>query len=265
MPQSDKEFFDEYLSESEKNKIIAEQREQRNISRYLNREYNKGIEEYLSTRKVSGFAGLFNLNEISALYAIMYMNVGMQFSKLYVKYFGSRYTPIIKPENYSILWRDYFRDSGKRIGEVKGVSVSRTQQKELTRVIQRLHRSPEFQALNEREANRILRSQVKGLSETRAKAIVRTEANAAANWASERTALDMYGKDNLKKWWYTSGDERVRDDHVVAGVIYSRDVAIGVDKPFRVGGEEMMRPSSGSIASNNVNCRCDAIFEPITV
>ena len=47
--QSDKEFFDEYISESEKNKIAAEAKEARNVSRYLNREYNKGVEHKLQT------------------------------------------------------------------------------------------------------------------------------------------------------------------------------------------------------------------------
>lgn len=265
LKQTDKEFFDEFIEQSEKNKIAAEAKEARNVSRYLNREYNKGVEQYLATRKVSGFAGLFKLDEIAALYSILYTNVGTRFSKLYVKYFGNRYTPVIKPENYAILWRDYFRDSGKRIGVVKGKFVAETQQKELTRVIGRLHRSPEFQILNERQASRILKSQVKDLSDWRAKAIVRTEANAAANFATEQTALDMYGKDALKKWWSTSGDERVRDSHVAAGINYSRSKAIDVDKDFIVGGDYMKRPSTGSIAANNVNCRCNAIYEPVNI
>lgn len=255
-------FFEEYSEAYQNNFDIAESKEIRNISRYLNREYLKGVEEYQRSGKVSGWDSYFKPDEIAVLYSILYMNIGVRFSKLYFNFFSQAYTTNINQNQYSILWRDYFRDTGKRIASFKGKGVSQTQQKELTRVIQRLHRNPEFQVMNEREANKILRRQVKDLSITRAKTIVRTEANAAANIASEKTALDMFGKDSLKKWWITSSDERVRDSHVLAGLQYSRSRAIGFDDAFSVGGEYMMRPSSGSIAANNINCRCEAIFEP---
>lgn len=256
-------FFEEYSEAYQNNFEIAEAKEITNISRFLNREYLKGVEEYQRSGKVSGWDAYFKPEDIAVLYSILYMNIGVRFSKLYVKFFGSSYKPIINTQQYAILWRDYFREAGKRIAQFKGAGVSQTQQKELTRVIQRLHRNPEFQIMNEREAGRILRSQVKDLSVTRAKTIVRTEANAAANLASERTAYDMFGKDALKKWWITSGDERVRDAHVFAGIQYSRGKAIEADALFNVGGETMMRPSSGSIAANNINCRCEAIYEPV--
>lgn len=262
LKESNTDFFKRYAAEYEKNIITAEEKEIKAFTIFLYREYSKGIDAYLQSGKVAGWEFYFNVNQIAALYSIMYTNIGMRFSKLYASFFGSRYSPVIKPNDYFILWRDYFRDAGKRIGEFKGAGVSITQQKELTRVIQRFHRSAEFQALNEREAQKILRSQVKGLSEWRAKTIVRTEANAAANLANEKTAYDMYGKENLVKWWLTSQDERTRDAHTIAGSIYTQSKPIPASELFNVGGEYLMRPSEGSIAENNINCRCTAIYEP---
>lgn len=259
LKQSEQQFYDAYIEDAQRNIDIAEAKEIRNFSRYLNREYVKGVNDYLATGKVSGWESYFKPSDFGVMYSILYMNVGVRASKVFIKHYGKRFTPIIKPENYSILWRDYFRDTGKRIAEIKGAGVAKTQQKELTRVIQRFHRNPEFQILNERQAGRILRSQVKNLSEQRAKAIVRTEAAAAANEADEKTAIDMFGKENLKKYWWTSNDERVRDAHAIAGATYTLSKAIDLNQTFLVGGETMLKPRLGSIAANNVNCRCSSI------
>ena len=154
------------------------------------------------------------------------------------------------------LWKDNFRNAGLKIAQYKGAGVSKTQQKELTRVLQRLHRSPEFQALNEREAGRILRSQVKGLSEWRAKTIARTEATNAANYATMKTASDMYGDENLTKTWNTSFANS-RDTHIAA-----HNQKKDFKEMFSVGGEYLAHPGSGALPENNINCKCSSLPLP---
>ena len=81
------------------------------------------------------------------------------------------------------------------------------------------------------------------MSEQRAKAIVRTEAAAVPNEADEKTAIDMFGKENLKKYWWTSNDENVRDAHAAAGARYTLGKAIDLNASFEVGGESMLKPA----------------------
>ena len=243
------ESFETELDKAEKKELIP-------VLRYFRREYLRGVQEYFDTGKVSNWDGYFNPRDIGVLYAGIYTGVGLRFSKLYAGTVGAVYQPLINPSDYTPLWRDNFRNAGLKIAEFKGVSVARTQQKELTRVISRLHRSPEFQAMNERSAQRILRSQVKGLTEWRAKTIVRTEATNAANYATMKTAQDMYGEDNLTKTWNTSFANS-RDTHIRA-----HNQKKDFKEKFVVGGEYLMHPGSGSLPENNINCKCSSLPLP---
>jgi vacuolar-type H+-ATPase subunit H len=59
----------------------------------------------------------------------------------------------------------------------------------------------------------------------------------------------------MKKQWVSTADDRSRDEHLQAdGQI------VDIDKPFRVGGEDLMYPGdeSGS-AGNTINCRCTMV------
>lgn len=243
------ETFEAELEKAEAKEVVS-------IQRYLRREYLRGVQEYQQTGKVSNWDTYFRPTDIAVLFGILYTNVGARFSRLYSGTVGTVYTPLINPSQYAPLWRDNFRNAGLKIAEYKGAGVSKTQQKELTRVIQRLHRSPEFQALNEREASRILRSQVKGLSEWRARAITRTEATNAANYATMKTAQDMYGAENLVKTWNTSFSNS-RDTHIAA-----HNQKKMFSENFTVGGEYLMHPGSGSLPENNINCKCSALPLP---
>jgi hypothetical protein len=250
-------FEQDYQKGWESRLDTAEENEFKPFFKFFKREHNRGIDTYLQTGKVANWDVLFNTTEISALYAVLYRDIGTVFSKYYVNSFTEQYAPLINPNDYRNIWRDSFETAGKKIAEFRGASVSETQQKELTKIIQRFHRSPEFQNLNEREAGRILRSQVKGLSEWRSKTIVRTEATNAANFASMQTAKDMYGEENLQKKWLTS-------------FVNSRDAHVRVNGQkrkfkdmFNVGGEYLMHPGSGSRPENNINCKCVVLTTPV--
>lgn len=252
-----KNFNEDYQSDFESLLEKSEAIEVAAFRKFLNREYNKGIDSYLQSGKVTGWDALFNETQIAALYVTLYRNIGLRFSKLYYNTFNKVNPTNINPNNYRSIWEDAFRNVGKKISDFRGASVSSTQQRELTKFIERFHRSPEFQKLNERQAGRILRSQVKDVSEWRSKLIVRTEATNAANFANMQTSLDMYGKDNLEKTWLTSF-VRSRDSHISANNQKRK-----FDEMFFVGGEYLSHPGSGSLPANNCNCGCLAIFKPI--
>ena len=132
-------------------------------------------------------------------------------------------------------------------------------------VLQRLVKNPDFNALNERQAQRILRQKFNGLSKTNAQRIIRTESTLAANYATQQTAIDAFGINNLEKEWFAAMDERTRAAHAAAdGQI------VDANRPFIVGGEELMmlRDVSGS-PSNVIKLQMFKCFvskpEPETV
>jgi SPP1 gp7 family putative phage head morphogenesis protein len=87
--------------------------------------------------------------------------------------------------------------------------------------------------------------------------IARTETTRVEN--SAKQDVGTYGKEKLgfkmKKQWVSTKDGRTRPEHADAdGQI------VDIDKPFIVGGEELMYPGdeAGS-AWNTINCRCTTI------
>lgn len=113
-------------------------------------------------------------------------------------------------------------------------------------------------AMNERQAQRILRQKFNGLSKTNAQRIIRTESTLAANYATQQTAIDIFGINNLEKEWFAAIDERTRPAHAAAdGQI------VDANRPFIVNGEELMMPGDVSGSPGNViNCRCSSASFP---
>ena len=110
----------------------------------------------------------------------------------------------------------------------------------------------DFQEMGEAQAGRILRKKFLSMSVMNAKRIVRTESVNAANYATNMTAVDVFGKDNLIKEWIASLDERTRVSHAAAN-----GQQVNMNEKFIVMGEYLSHPgdSSGS-AGNIINCRC---------
>ena len=241
--------FEKELDRSEEKEIVP-------VRRYLSREYNQATEEYLQNQNTNNWSNLFKEHEIAAIYAILYMNIGSKFSKLYKKTYQGKFPNEFNTDGYNNIWREKFREAGLKISQFKGKGVSLASQKEITRIISKLHKSPEFQALNEREAGRILKSQFKKLADYKATIIVRTEATNAANFATLQTANDMYGINNIQKTWLASFI-RTRETHAAAN-----GQKVNGDEKFNVGGEYLTHPGSGVLAENNINCRCTILIEP---
>lgn len=90
------------------------------------------------------------------------------------------------------------------------------------------------------------------MPEPRREMIARTETIRALNAVSYRL-YDSWG--TKKKEWLATGDKRTRPDHrAVDGQV------VAIDKPFKVGGYEMMYPGDpAGPASQVVNCRCTVL------
>jgi len=234
---------------------IAERKEISNVARYFRTEYFKGIDEYLTTKRITSYEGLFKEVDMSNVYNDIYVNIGLRFTKWYQRNFEKL---IDKQTTDFSIWEEKYSYIASKIAAERVVSVSGNRRKELRNVIQRLVKNPEFNSMNEKQQQKILRQKFNGLSKTNAQRIVRTESTLAANYATQQTAIDTFGINNLQKEWFAALDSRVRPDHAAANgqIVDQKDY-------FRVGGEELMMPgdSNGS-AFNVINCRCSSASFP---
>jgi len=229
---------------------LAEKRQDRIWFNYLYKEQNKVIDKFMVSRNDIDPQGQFKLKDLENMYINLYTNIGMTMGKWYLKTFKN----YIKKQNpdYEILWSAKFAYMGEKTSLLRIEGIANTQKKQAFGYMSKLVRDPEFQALNERQAEKILRKKAKHISIVDAKRIVRTESVNAANYATNQSAIDIFGVDNLQKEWIATPDDRVRASHIAAsGQIRN------MSEPFRVGGEDLDRPgdSSGS-AKNVINCRC---------
>lgn len=97
------------------------------------------------------------------------------------------------------------------------------------------------------ELKELLTAKFETLKVSRAETIARTSANHTTNAAQSKT-WDNYGIDIV---WLSQRDGGVRDSHLAAD-----GQKRGEDGMFQVGGDTMPYPCAGSIAEENVNCRC---------
>lgn len=94
-----------------------------------------------------------------------------------------------------------------------------------------------------------IRERYEGFTKRRSETIARTETVSASNFGSMASAQQT-GL-NPMKVWVSSRDKRVRDTHKdVDGVM------VGMNEEFHVGGDTMLFPGGGSLAKENVHCRC---------
>ena len=90
----------------------------------------------------------------------------------------------------------------------------------------------------------------------RAEMIFRTETMRAFNLATQsqqNASAQLFP--GLQKQWVATGDGRTRDSHLAA-----HGQVVDVDKPFEVGGAELMHPHDpAGPAKETINCRCRTV------
>jgi len=243
--ESWKNNFDKVLA-------ISERKEFAKVRKYYEGEYIQAIDDFLKTRKTTGFDNLFKVADISDHYRQIYVNIGVKFAKWYAQNFDKVISKQVDVSGYDDLWAERFNRISQQIAAERVTLVQGTAKATLVNVFKRLSSDPEFMVMGEREASRILRQKFGQYSKSQAERLIRTEATNAANMATLQSATDMFGQDNLQKEWMTAIDGRERSAHRSAdGQI------VDFKEKFLVGGEQLFNPGdpAGS-AKNVVNCRC---------
>tara|TARA_R100001443_G_scaffold24077_3_gene36217 strand:- start:328 stop:1185 length:858 start_codon:yes stop_codon:yes gene_type:complete len=247
-----KKIKDNWINEFSKQLKRGERKEVNNTFNYYLKEYQKGIDLFLSQNKTTGFDNLFSLDSLTNIYITTYINIGLRFANWYAKNFEKFITKNINPNDYNDIWEQQFATLGTKIAGERITLVQGTAKKTLTTTLKKFMSDPEFMSLNEREGQRILRNRFKQISKFQAQRIIRTEATNAANFATLQSATDIFGKEQMQKEWISALDERTRSAHAAA-----HGQIVDFNKKFNVGGEMLNHPGdpAGS-AKNVVNCRC---------
>lgn len=234
--------------------VKAEAKHIRKFKAYFKKEYFKGVDDFVSTRSVHSYPYLFKVSEIEDMYVSMYVDISKRFYKWYEKNFES----FVEKREYDFILNAKFAEFAKRAAGDKISLVSGSKKRKLIKVLKTMFRNPDYQFMNERELQKVLRSKFSSYSKFQAERLVRTEANTAANYGSVETANAMFGKQGYVKEWLTANDERVRSPHASAnGQIVSSD------SMFLVMGEKLKFPGDPSAsAANRINCRCQSLCYP---
>lgn len=247
-----------WQTDFEKQLDIAEKKEVSKVKRYYKQEYNKGIDIFINEGQ-NNFNTLFKNSDLLEIYKNLYKNIGLRFAKWYAKNFQKYIPKSFATSLYDDIWSEQFATLGSAIGAERVVLVSGTAKKTLIKITKQLMASPEFMSLGADERARILRSQFNKYSQFQSERLVRTEATAAANYATMQSAQTIFPGNQLMKEWSAAFDDRVRDTHSEAnGQIVMNN------EPFIVGGQQMMFPGDpAGGAAEVINCRCSVIHIPV--
>jgi hypothetical protein len=243
--QSWKDNFDKVLESSESKEFSR-------VKKYYDSQYRQAVEEFLTTRKTTGFDNLFRVSDLSDHYSRIYVNIGLKFAKWYSKNFDKVISKQVDVSGYDDIWAERFNAVSQRIAAERVTLVQGTAKATLTKVFKQLSSDPEFMVMGEVEASRILRQKFSQYSKSQAKRLVRTESTNAANVATLQSATDMFAQENLQKEWMTGLDGKERPAHRSAdGQI------VDFKERFIVGGEHLFNPGDPAGSARNViNCRC---------
>ena len=249
---------DKWQSAFEKQLDIAEKKQIAIVKRFYKKEYNKGIESFLSDNPTS-FRFLFNENELKKIYINLYTQIGLRFAKWYVNNFQKYLIKQIDTSAIDDIWKQSFGAFGSAIGAQRVTLVSETARKTLIKTTQRLMSDPDFMTLGIKEKSRILKNQFNKYSQWQSERLVRTEATAAANFAQTQAAQTIFSPEQLQKEWIASFDDRTRSTHSEADT-----QVVMANETFIVGGMPMMFPGDPmGGAAETINCRCSVAYFPI--
>ena len=248
---------DKWQSAFEKQLNVAEKKQISIVKRYYKSEYNKGIESFISEGQTN-YQLLFDSKDLLKIYRELYSDIGMRFAKWYANNYQKYLTKNLDPTQLDI-WQNSFASFGSAVGAQRVTLVSGTAKNNLIRITQQLMSDPEFMTLGAVERGRILKNQFNTYSQYQSERLVRTEATAAANFATMESATTIFPKEQMQKEWIASFDDRTRSSHSEADgqIVMANDT-------FFVGGSQMMFPGDPSApAAEVVNCRCSIAYIPI--
>ena len=243
---------DKWQTDFERQLDIGEKKQIAIVKRYYKKEYNKGIESFISEGQTN-FQLLFDDKDFLKIYRDIYSDIGMRFANWYAKGFNRYIKKGVNPNEYASQWQNTFASYGSAVGAQRVTLVKGTAKKTLVDITQRLMRDPDFMVLGNAEKSRILKNQFNRYSTFQAKRLVQTESTAAANFATMESATTIFPGAQMQKEWIASFDDRTRPTHSEAGA----SEPVPFNEPFMVGGSLMMFPGDPSgPAAEVINCRC---------
>lgn len=249
-----KQVSDNWANMFENELDKADRSSYRDFYAYYQSEYDKASKMFLSQGQINSadVQVFFKESTLIKMYSQMYSKVGLQFAKWYSKNFDKVISKSVNFKDYESIWQANFAFIGTQVGGQRVTSVSGTAKQTIISVIQKLVKDPEFQIQGEKVKAKILKTQFNKFSTYQARRVVRTETTNAANYATWKSASDIFAGQDMQKMWMAGRDARVRPAHQAA----HRQV-VDFNKPFIVGGQALKWPGdpAGS-ASNVINCRC---------
>lgn len=250
---------DKWQTDFERQLDIGEKKQIAIVKRYYKKEYNKGIESFISEGQTN-FQLLFDDKDFLKIYRDLYSDIGIRFANWYAKGFDRYIKKGVNPNEYASQWQNSFASYGSAVGAQRVTLVKGTAKKTLVDITQRLMRDPEFMVLGNNEKGRILKNQFNKYSTFQAKRLVQTEATAAANFATMESATTIFPGAQMQKEWIASFDDRTRPTHSEVGA----SEPIPYNEPFMVGGSLLMYPGDPSgPAAEVINCRCSMAPFPV--
>jgi hypothetical protein len=255
-----KNFVEDWQRAYERERDKTEKRNIARVRRFYNREYAKGIDQFINNNNNIQLLGLFKANDLSEIYKEVYVDTGLHFANWYARNFDKFAAKGFNPSKYQTEWERNFASYAAAVAETNVSLVQGTARKTLIQITTKLLRDPDFMAVGANEQARILRKQFDGYSKYQAERFVRTETTNISNQATRDAALTAFDKDQLLKRWSVRLDGRERLAHKEMA---SKD-PIPFDEDFIVGGEPMDKPGDRTRASakNTVNCRCTVVYIP---
>jgi len=250
---------DNWQKAFEKQMDIAERQNIKIVKRYYKAEYNKGIQSFLSMN-ATNYENTFIPYDLVRIYRDLYENIGLRFANWYAKNFDKYLVKGVNTNEFQDFWAEKFKFLGMSIGAKRVTLVSGTAKKTLRKILTGFMADEEFMTLGANQQARVLRNTFNRYSLNQATRLVRTEATAAANFATMQSAQTIFPGSQMMKEWIASFDDRTREAHAIAG----SGNPIPHSEAFLVGGDFMQYPGdpSGS-AENVINCRCSVAPIPI--
>ena len=255
MSNARNKVLNRYRKDYENQLDISERKITPQIQQYYQREYFKGVDNFIQNG-TTDYQSLFQYGIVKNIYTEMYKSIGIRFAKWYYDKYEKYIVKKTAPQTKLSIWESYFANYAAQVAAVNVSLVSGTAKKTLIKITQKLMRDPEFMMLGADQKARILRNQFKQYSKYQAKRLVRTESNRIANFATQTSALDLFGEENLEKTWIHSSSLNERSWHAALNF-----KTIPYREYFNVGVEKMFRPGEGS-AENIINCRCTINYQP---
>lgn len=195
----------------------------------------------------------FKARTIKEIYTDIYLYIGFNIGEWYIKNY---FTNIKNTANYQAQWEQtYIYFAAQAAATYQPEIANAITQRAMT-IFAGLMEDADFAALGFEAKAAALLEKAKVTSLAYVNRIVATEANRIANYAIQNSATSFFDEGDLVKFWIAGG-MNIRDTHSAAMQRYGPQTeGIPFKDNFYVGNDVMMRPTSGSIPKENINCKC---------